>query len=165
MKRTPLPSHDWPDGRDAGPPQTCETCQAEWREGYDDPPPYSCKREPLERSTGVRKRNPERLRRRRISGGVKHTYGPAFRAISKLPCCVCGTRDGAPADHWVPVGRGGTDVANCLPICADHQDRHDLGPDTWAETHGVDPEAACERAWRTFLRRRPKLARKLEAAA
>lgn len=166
-RRRAFPAHDWPRGLDAGPPQTCETCGAEWDASYESPPPFPCKRTPLE-STGTLDRSKglspvsERKQERRHEDGVKHTYGPAWKTISRFPCCVCGTRDGAPADHWVPVGRGGTDVGNCLPLCSDHQGRHRMGEQTWAERHDVDPKEACEWAWRTFARRRPRLAQRLE---
>lgn len=44
----PFPSHDWPEGYKAGPPQTCTTCHTEWREGFEAPPPWPCKRSPVD---------------------------------------------------------------------------------------------------------------------
>lgn len=94
--------------------------------------------------------------------GVQYRYGPFWRFASYRPCVVCGTLDGAPADHWVPVGRGGKDPANCLSLCVHHQDRHDMGEDTWRETYDVDVEEELDRAWREFRKLKPELAEKLE---
>lgn len=94
--------------------------------------------------------------------GVKHTYGPFWVWVSAAPCCVCGTLDGAPADHWIPVGRGGKDPANCIPVCTNHNDRHELGEETWPETYYVDAKAVAWEQWERFRERKPKLAEKLE---
>lgn len=101
--------------------------------------------------------------RRDPETGVKHTYGPCFEWISKnLPCCVCGTLDGAPADHWKTVKTGGKDPGNCLPLCRSHQGRHDMGPKTWTTVHRVDPTEVAIEAWRAFVRAEPEMAEKME---
>lgn len=105
-----------------------------------------------------------RKRRTDPETGVRHTYGPCFEWISQnLPCCVCGKTDGAPADHWKTVGSGGKDPGNCLPICADHSGRHDMGRETWATAHRIDPVETAMEAWRAFERAEPELAEKLES--
>lgn len=117
----------------------------------------------VKRNQPLRPYNKERRERTRTDeNGLRHTYGEYFRFASVTqPCAVCGTYDEAGADHYVPVGRGGRDPANCIPICANHQDRHQLGIDTWQDRYDVDAEQACREAWASFQLRRPKLARKL----
>ncbi len=102
---------------------------------------------PPQRTGRLRPINPER--RARSRGGPpgspeRHIYGPYWIFASWLPCCVCGAVDGAPADHWKTVGSGGRDYGNCLPVCVAHNDRHELGRETWQGFYRVDAEAVCE---------------------
>lgn len=107
--------------------------------------------------------NPERKERVRTDAetGIRHTYGPYWKFASHEPCCVCGRRDGTPADHWMTVGTLGKDPANCLPVCTDHNDRHELGRDTWVETYGVEVEAVLREVWEKFKAARPEQADRL----
>lgn len=103
-----------------------------------------------------------RKNRRDPETGVRYRYGPYWKWASYRPCVVCGTLDGAPADHWVPVGRGGKDPANCLSCCVDHQDRHQVGEETWPEKYDVGVEEELWETWREFRRAKPEIAEKLE---
>lgn len=82
------------------------------------------KRTPLKRKTALRKRNPERMKRKRYDeDGFKHTYGPQFEWLSEQPCCLQGVKGhvcslASPAHHLVPVGQGGKDSDGMLPVCA-----------------------------------------------
>lgn len=160
----PFPSHDWGDPDHRG-DRHCQTdgCSATWKAEYDDPPPWKCKRTPLKRGSGPKPvADGGRKNRRDSESGVKHIYGPAWRFASHLPCCVCGQIDGTPADHWKTVGAGGKDPANVIPVDADHNNRHDLGPDTWADTYDVDPQQVAWDVWEQFKTARPEDAEKLE---
>lgn len=100
----------------------------------------------LSRKKGLKRRNVERLHRKRGGGPEdpeRHTYGERFRFVSRLPCCVCGTIDGAPAEHWKTVGSGGRDE-DCIPVCVRHTTKDRIGQETWRARHNVDVEAVLE---------------------
>ena len=70
--------------------------------------------------------------------GEKLVYGIEFYRVSSMPCCVCGG-PGWWAHHVVPVGRGGEDHFNVVPMCVKHHTEiEDIGAETFADKYDVD---------------------------
>lgn len=115
----------------------CTRCGKPWQYKWGDPPEKYCNGLRRSRISPV---SDKKQRNRRDRKGRKHTYGPYFKWVSAQPCIVCGTVDGAPADHYKTVGSGGRDKANLIPVCVDHQDRHTKGLDTWIEHYDLTHE-------------------------
>lgn len=162
--------HDFPDGPR---PKDCRRCGFTLRPGQEKRDLCSGlnqRSSVLQRSGGSLQRSSSlsavadggRRNREDHETGVRHTYGPYWRWAFTSPCCVCGRVDGAPADHWKTVGAGGRDPGNCLPVCTDHNDRHELGRQTWAEIYGIEPFEVARGLWRQFKRHNPDTAEKLE---
>lgn len=79
--------------------------------------------------------------------GNKLVYGIEFYRVSSMPCCVCGTK-GWWAHHVVPVGRGGEDRGNVVPLCSTHhQQLHKRGEKTFEADHEVDLADVAKKIW------------------
>ncbi len=86
------------------------------------------KRSPLKRKTPLRRRNEERIARRR-----ERDFGELAEFVRGLPCCACG--DHAPSDpaHIKSRGAGGhawneDGTGNIIPLCrACHTEQHSSG--------------------------------------
>jgi hypothetical protein len=101
---------------------------------------------------------PRQNRKRRAKRKAEQ-YGPQAAVVHTLPCYVCALRiysvrtldeviamceldpcEGTHAHHEPPIGRGqvGKDSDTC-PLCVVHHDeRHDIGIDTFERKYGID---------------------------
>lgn len=85
--------------------------------------------------------------------GNKLVYGLEFYRVSGKNCIVCGN-PGWWAHHVVPVGRGGEDEGNLVPLCVmHHAEVEQIGSKTFSEKYDVDLK---EEARRVLARRRSK---------
>lgn len=102
------------------------------------------------------KKAPRGLKRSRLkTRGQRRFPGrenpAALEAIRTLLCAVCShlgypQRTPTEVEHWVTKARGGYDVGDTFPTCADHREmRHRLGDQEFQRLVNVDADTLC--AW------------------
>lgn len=79
------------------------------------------RRQPLRRKKLLKRRNDERLARRRAEA-----FGPQAEECRAMPCCACGARPPSEPHHFPTRAAGGKDDA-CIPLCHQCHETHD-GP-------------------------------------
>ena len=81
----------------------------------------------------------------------------ALAIIRQMPCYVCRTLGQiqvtpTEVEHWVPKSRGGYDLGDTFPTCANHRElRHTQGDKSFAAILGVHPRQLCENTQRVVV--------------
>lgn len=155
-RKTPLPSHTFPD---EGKLRCCLDCGTTWdTTEYDDPPPWPCKRSSLDRGSGPAPVS-------ETNSGRAHQRDEGLREyVRRLPCVVCGSPPPNSACHVKNWGAGygdwvvtpdGERVGNLYPGCVEHHREEEnalnSGPETFEKRHDIDLAAEARRVGEAYV--------------